>query len=347
MPRVTLRTTAPFILLLSALLANGCGETPPLGPRAELATTRKLVPTDLGTLGGAYTVAVDVNSSGVVVGYGETAGGEVHGFRWTKAKGIVDIGPGQPAAINTAGYVAGTQVSGGFAVVLWPPTGPGAVLPNPSGYRAVAFDINDNNEIVGYLQSLSSDQLFHGFKWTSAGGFADLNIGIAEGYPALYTDQVMAKSINRAGDIVGTMGDPAFFRSGVTGLSIQLTPTIGAGDVLDRVDAISINDGGQVALTYHTNQLQDVPAVWTASAGVLRLGSLTGEAEAIGPDGAVVGVGQDPSGMLSDRAFHYSSAGVLTLLQGAVARGLNGKGLTVGTYYDGNGVLRAGSWQVR
>jgi len=36
--------------------------------------------TDLGTLGGNDSVAVDVNESGIVVGYSWTAVGEVHAF---------------------------------------------------------------------------------------------------------------------------------------------------------------------------------------------------------------------------------------------------------------------------
>ena len=36
--------------------------------------------TDLGTLGGAYSIALGVNDLGHIVGESETANGDVHGF---------------------------------------------------------------------------------------------------------------------------------------------------------------------------------------------------------------------------------------------------------------------------
>jgi probable HAF family extracellular repeat protein len=40
--------------------------------------------TDLGTLGGNYSVAVVINERGQVVGYSLTASGEEHAFLWTQ-----------------------------------------------------------------------------------------------------------------------------------------------------------------------------------------------------------------------------------------------------------------------
>ena len=47
---------------------------------------------DLGTLGGNFSYAEDVNDSGHVVGASTTASGEYHAFLWTPAGGMVDLG---------------------------------------------------------------------------------------------------------------------------------------------------------------------------------------------------------------------------------------------------------------
>lgn len=47
---------------------------------------------DIGTLGGSSGAASAVNGSGQVVGFGETANGQNHAFRWTSEGGMVDLG---------------------------------------------------------------------------------------------------------------------------------------------------------------------------------------------------------------------------------------------------------------
>ncbi|ATN33640.1 hypothetical protein ACO34A_07445 [Rhizobium sp. ACO-34A] len=48
--------------------------------------------TDLGTLGGNYSSAYDVNADGtVVVGYAEDSSDNAHGFRWTSEDGMISI----------------------------------------------------------------------------------------------------------------------------------------------------------------------------------------------------------------------------------------------------------------
>src|ERR1700710_2412041 len=67
---------------------------------------------DLGTLGGANSLALGINNSGEVVGYSFLADNVTkHAFTWTAATGMVDIGtlPGGGAieaeAVNDAGDV--------------------------------------------------------------------------------------------------------------------------------------------------------------------------------------------------------------------------------------------------
>src|SRR5687767_1185355 len=62
-------------------------------PRRAFAWTPAGGLVDLGTLGGSETYAVDVNSSGMVVGRGDLPGfGGAHPFVWTQTTGMIDIG---------------------------------------------------------------------------------------------------------------------------------------------------------------------------------------------------------------------------------------------------------------
>jgi probable HAF family extracellular repeat protein len=76
----------------------------------------------LGNLGAGGTIAMGVNNRGEIVGYGHTAGGEIHAFHWENGT-ITDIGvwfprwPGTLYAINDHGVGVGT--GNGTEVVLW------------------------------------------------------------------------------------------------------------------------------------------------------------------------------------------------------------------------------------
>ena len=77
---------------------------------------------DLGTLGGTFSQAADINARGQVVGVSKLAGdGATHAFLWTDALGMIDLGTldgatdSRATAINRKGEVVGE--SGGHAVV--------------------------------------------------------------------------------------------------------------------------------------------------------------------------------------------------------------------------------------
>src|SRR5216110_1055210 len=65
-----------------------------VGPRAAVvvSTAGGITRMDLGTLGGVSSYATDINESGTVVGWSQTAAGWPHAFRWTASTGMVDLG---------------------------------------------------------------------------------------------------------------------------------------------------------------------------------------------------------------------------------------------------------------
>src|SRR5438445_28046 len=104
---------------------------------AASAGAQTVVATDLGTLGGTYSVATEVNANGQVVGYATTAGdAATHAFSWTQFGGMVDLG--------TFG-----------------------------GTTGAATAVSANGQVVGYATT-AGDVVTHAFSWTPLGGMVDL-----------------------------------------------------------------------------------------------------------------------------------------------------------------------------
>src|SRR5438309_2308414 len=96
-----------LVMLAALLFAVLLG---PFSLRAAEATTYKII--DLGTLGGANSMAVAVNATGQVVGLSDNTTGALRGFSWTAAGGMVDLGTfggslSSATALNDSGQVVG------------------------------------------------------------------------------------------------------------------------------------------------------------------------------------------------------------------------------------------------
>ena len=204
-----------------------------------------LVAIDLGTLGGAESVARDVNSSGQVVGSSTIPGeqGETHACLWEDGHmrdlGTLGGGFSEARAINKVGRIVGVSEITGSAdlrAFYWS-EGHLDSLSAPGGRGSWAADINERSQIIGGFMTAMYDP--HCFLWDD-GEMIDL--GTLGGAACFVTD------INDRGQIVGfsttaTSGYRAHAFLWEAGRMTDLTPTL-PPDQESR--ATVINERGQV-----------------------------------------------------------------------------------------------------
>lgn len=113
---------------------------------------------DLGTPGGTFAEAHDINDAGVVVGYGNAAGA-YRAFRWTAATGMEELpspggGMAWANAVDSAGRIVGAMSfspdpSSPTYAVLWDTSGAVIELDPLRTTASEATAITDNGVIVG------------------------------------------------------------------------------------------------------------------------------------------------------------------------------------------------------
>jgi probable HAF family extracellular repeat protein len=142
-----------------------------------------------------------------VVGESTISGNYFHGFYWTGAHGIQDLGilPGGTSSsafgINDRGEITGYADCGSSCVhaVLWVPGGGiqdlGSIVNSNSSN---GNSINNAGQVVGY--AVLSGAVYHAFVWSQAAGMQDLNnlIPANSGWTLEF-----AFAINDSGQITG------------------------------------------------------------------------------------------------------------------------------------------------
>jgi probable HAF family extracellular repeat protein len=188
----------------------GCDDTPmsptaqrfESGPRVGATiTVGSFTLRELGSLGGDYSEANDVNASGDIVGASFDSTGASRATLWP-ADGSAprDLGSfnnyrwASAAAINTAGDVVGTSDNGGDTrITLWPADGgaPRDLGTLPGAYLTEVHAINDAGDVIGVSHFTGADRAT---LWPASGPPRDIgSLG----------SQAYALGINSAGTIVG------------------------------------------------------------------------------------------------------------------------------------------------
>lgn len=164
--------------------------------------------TDLGTLGGATSVATAINNLGQVVGQADTATGS-RAFLYTSGAGMRDLGTfggdySYATGINDKGQVVGGAFTSGQAQVhafVYSNGGGmldlGAMLGGDYAIQSSAAGINASGTIVG---STGLPGPGHAFAYSPSSGLQ--NLGAFGGVGAAST-QSAAMAINASGQIVG------------------------------------------------------------------------------------------------------------------------------------------------
>jgi probable HAF family extracellular repeat protein len=250
----------------------------PPGSIAQVAaTSTTYTVTFLGFLGGgSNTSAQDGNSSGVIVGEGETSTGENHAYRWTAATGMQELGTltggvwSNAITINESGVIVGeTRVTatGLGRAMRWTEVGGMQDLGLlPTGTHSRAIDVNELGQIVGFADVNGND---HAYLWTEAGGMQDLGTFLGG-------TTSRALDINNVGQVVGH----------------------------GTIDA-SVNSPNHAFVWTQAGGFQDL--------GLLP-GWQESRAFDINDDGVVVGYGSLPTGSNNWQAFRWTAAAGLVAL---------------------------------
>lgn len=268
---------------------------------------------DIGTLGGLYSIANAVSSTGQVVGAAQNARNQIHAFSWTAANGMSDLGTlggtsSEAVSVNSSGQVVGSSATknGQRHAFVWA-SGAMSDLGTLDGQESSAIAVNSAGRVAG--TSGTRNQQTHAFSWTVAEGMVD--VGTLGGTSSL------AVAMNTQGQIVGA----SQLKNGqVHGFA--WTPGSGMADVGTlggkASAAVAINDAGQVVGSAQIASGDLHAFSWTAATGPKDIGTLggrTSSAVAVNSSGQVVGTAQAANGEL--RAFLWN-AGEMTDLNSRI-----------------------------
>lgn len=231
------------------------------GHRLASAQTYSVV--DLGTLGGAYSMAYGINAAGTVVGVSALSSGRELPFFWNPS-GIWTLSmPGSRFAvgrcINAAGQIAGytDTPTGRQHAFLWSSTGV-QDLGTLGGSDSFAYGINAGGQVVGVSSTANGPT--HACRWANG---SILDLGTLGGSISV------AYGINASGQVVGVSrkGDDYWERAFLwANGSMQELSGLPNDNGEDRSTyAYAINDAGQVVgvSSNGNSPINGSPCRWT------------------------------------------------------------------------------------
>ncbi|RPJ57142.1 MAG: hypothetical protein EHM23_21485 [Acidobacteria bacterium] len=203
-------------------------DVPPASDPDDLKVTRR----SLGTLGGALSVASDINEAGHVVGASTDAVGKSQPFVWSKSHGMADLpcplDDCHAIDINNSGQVllVATDKSGATsASYIWSPDGTLTNIGNLGGKSTRGLEINDQGRVIGAGESSLGVEC--AFFWTPEVGM--INLGGSK-----------AIAVNERGQVVGAGSSYAFFWDGATDTFLRI------GELDVKAQPYDLNNQGEV-----------------------------------------------------------------------------------------------------
>ena len=281
----------------------------------------------LGTLpdyDGSWAHGVSADGS-VVVGWAQSASGQIRAFRWTQSGGMEDLGTlggnGSTAlGVSADGFVAvgvAYNASGQIRAFRWTQSGGMEDLGTLGGNGSTAYGVSaDGSVVVGVAENASG--LSRAFRWTASGGMQDLG--------TLGGNESKAYGVSADGSVVAGWARNASyefraFRWTVSGGMEDLGTLGGNGGVARGVSA----DGSVVVGWARSASNQGRAFRWTVSGGMedlnqtyaalLGSGSWLEVATAISPDGRyIVGWGWNAATGRTE-AFLLDTEGTTTAVE--------------------------------
>jgi probable HAF family extracellular repeat protein len=335
-------TPAALLVLLAA-----CSDEQPLGvdvraPRPAPRAAGTFVPptvVELGSLYGGYSIARDINDSGIVVGESDS-----RPFIWTAGEGMRQLpgltpnGDGAATGINRDGWVVGWSrtSTGGQTAVKWSPTGEVQDIGAGLLRGSYATGINNLGQVVG----TTSDAYYNEMAFIHDGGGATTHRAPGQ-------NNCEGRAINDQGMIVlacnSYYGGARAFRY-VPGAYEALDDMAGT----NRNEAHGINGVGQIVGSAWGYTGGRYAAVWSRANLGTDLGGLGGDmwATDINDNGQVTGFYQ-PGG--ADHAVLWDATGIQDLgtagRRRARALAINNRGDVVGHSDNLDNFFRAVLWK--